>query len=97
MIPIPGKSTHPREILRQVLGRHATEFVYTQGPGQYFDNEMGLIYNYARDYNSQIGQYMESAPTDLKAGISTYTVEDALRATNKHAPSVIKLGTLSLG
>ena len=27
MIPIPGKSTHPREVLRQVLGRHATEFV----------------------------------------------------------------------
>jgi len=30
-------------------------------PGQYFDKETGLHYNYFRDYNPQIGRYIQSA------------------------------------
>src|SRR5271169_6581565 len=31
-------------------------------PGQYFDAETGLNYNYRRDYNPVIGRYIEADP-----------------------------------
>jgi RHS repeat-associated protein len=34
-------------------------------PGQYFDAETGLHYNYYRDYNPAIGRYVESDPLRL--------------------------------
>ena len=41
-------------------------------PGQYYDAESGLNYNMARDYNPNIGRYVESDPFGLLAGINTY-------------------------
>ncbi|WP_343791699.1 RHS repeat-associated core domain-containing protein, partial [Dokdonella soli] len=41
-------------------------------PGQYFDAETGLHYNYKRDYESATGRYTESDPLGLDGGISTY-------------------------
>jgi RHS repeat-associated protein len=41
-------------------------------PGQYFDDETGLHYNYFRDYDSTIGRYVESDPVGLWAALSTY-------------------------
>jgi len=41
-------------------------------PGQYFDAETGLNYNYFRDYEPGTGRYVESDPIGLAAGVSTY-------------------------
>jgi RHS repeat-associated protein len=41
-------------------------------PGQYFDAETGLNYNYLRDYDPAVGRYVESDPIGLKAGVSTF-------------------------
>src|SRR3972149_6154976 len=38
-------------------------------PGQYFDQETGLHYNYFRDYNPVIGRYIEADPIGQRGDI----------------------------
>ncbi len=48
-------------------------FVYNlRFPGQYSLNESGLYYNYFRDYDPQMGRYIESDRMGLAGGINTY-------------------------
>ncbi len=42
-------------------------------PGQYFDKETNLHYNYYRDYDPSQGIYKQSDPIGLRAGLNTYS------------------------
>jgi len=41
-------------------------------PGQYYDAETGLHYNYFRDYNPAVGRYVQSDPIGLGGGVNSY-------------------------
>jgi RHS repeat-associated protein len=41
-------------------------------PGQYFDAETSLHYNYSRSYDPNSGRYLESDPLGLSSGVNLY-------------------------
>jgi len=48
-------------------------FIYNlRFPGQYYQAETALNYNYHRDYDPATGRYVESDPIGLKGGINPY-------------------------
>ena len=46
---------------------------HSRFPGQVFDAETGLHYNYFRDYDPSLGRYIQSDPIGLQAGLNSYS------------------------
>jgi RHS repeat-associated protein len=62
-------------------------------PGQYFEGETGLYYNYFRTYDPSIGRYVESDPIGLDGGANTYGygLQNPLANTDAHGLVVWKV------
>jgi RHS repeat-associated protein len=54
-------------------------------PGQYFERDTNLAYNYFRDYDPSMGRYVESDPIGLRGGLNSfgYVVANPLRYADK--------------
>jgi RHS repeat-associated protein len=59
-------------------------------PGQYFDKETNLHYNYFRDYDPVLGRYEQSDPIGLRGGLNTfaYVFSSPLVFVDPHGLSV---------
>lgn len=66
-------------------------------PGQYYDEESNLHYNYFRDYDPRSGRYYESDPIGLMGGINTYVFVEG-NPVNKIDPKGLQVpkGALDL-
>jgi RHS repeat-associated protein len=78
-------------------------FVYNlRFPGQVFDQETLLHYNYYRDYDPATGRYVESDPIGLKGGSNTYLYGNANPVNNtdptgENAATPIIIGLIIYG
>jgi RHS repeat-associated protein len=60
-------------------------------PGQYADEETGFSYNYFRDYEPNLGRYVQSDPIGLNGGLNRFGYAEAnpIRNSDEYGLSVI--------
>jgi RHS repeat-associated protein len=46
-------------------------------PGQLFDGQAGLHYNFGREFDPAVGRFVESDPIGMESGVNTYLYVDA--------------------
>ena len=65
-------------------GESVSESFNLRYPGQYFDKESGLSYNYFRSYDAKTGRYTQSDPIGLDGGWNkfAYVESDPLGYTD---------------
>ncbi|WP_220814068.1 RHS repeat-associated core domain-containing protein [Pseudomonas paralcaligenes] len=80
-------------------GNGLATIVNLRFPGQYYDSESGLHYNYFRDYDPQTGRYVESDPIGLEGGLNTYgyTYQNPINNFDPDGRAVWFLGFLFAG
>lgn len=68
-------------------------------PGQFFDIDSGLSYNIHRDYDPQLGRYLESDPLGLEGGSNTYGYAGADPINNVDPLGLVKwhVGVFTIG
>ncbi|RBH52397.1 MULTISPECIES: RHS repeat-associated core domain-containing protein [Pseudomonas] len=62
-------TTAPNE---DVAGTGTLTHILLRFPGQLYDAQTQLNYNYFRDYNPETGRYVQSDPIGLGGGMNTY-------------------------
>jgi RHS repeat-associated protein len=78
-------------------GQPSGTFTYgLRFPGQFYDQNAGLHYNYFRDYDPRTGRYIQSDPVGLAGGINTYSYVaqspvNLADPTGEFAPLIIAL------
>lgn len=73
--PMPVETDHlgtPRAVIDPARNTAIWRWDDLRFPGQQYDAETGLHYNYYRDYEPSTGRYVQSDPIGLEGGLSTF-------------------------
>ena len=76
-------------------GRHVT--LNIRYPGQYFDQETGLHYNYFRYYDPDAGRYITSDPIGLAGGLNAFSYAHNNTHSNIDTHGLLALNFISGG